>query len=305
MEHAFKPVFDKALAERGFKGAIVSIRRVGELKEEIQKLYRDGRIDKALYAEYLAQFEPREEEAFPESGSVFIVASPQLQTVVTFAGKAGSFTAVIPPTYSYATDKQAAETIEALLKPLGYRLEKAKLPFKLTAVRSGLAKYGINNIAYVSGMGSFCRFIAFYSDLPCEEDSWGEPVVMPHCEKCGACIDACPTGAVNSNRFLVRAERCITFHNERYSEFPGWIDRSWHNSLVGCLYCQTCCPMNRRFIRNMKEGAVFSADESELFINSALQDPLPDSIKEKMDRMEITEDVRIIQRNLKVLLGQA
>ena len=305
MEHSFKPVFDRALAERGFKGSIVSIRRVRELKEEIQGRYKEGRIDKELYGEYLEQFESRKENEFPKSGSVFLVASPQPQIVVSFAGKNGSFTAIIPPIYTYSTDKQATETIESVLKPTGYRLERAKLPFKLPAVRSGLAKYGINNIAYVPGMGSFCRFAAFYSDLPCEEDSWGELRVMPECEKCGACIEACPTGAVNSNRFLIRAERCITFHNERAGEFPDWLDRSWHNALVGCLHCQTCCPMNRRYIRNTKEGAVFSADETELLMKSALQDPLPESIEEKLNRMEITEDVRIIQRNLKVLLGRA
>jgi epoxyqueuosine reductase len=62
----------------------------------------------------------------------------------------------------------------------------AKLPLKLLAAHSGLAVYGRNNIAYVSGMGGFLGLTAVYSDLPCEQDSWQEPQLMKRGETCNS-----------------------------------------------------------------------------------------------------------------------
>jgi len=96
-----------------------------------------------------------------------------------------------------------------------YQIARMALPLKILAVRSELASYGKNNISYIPGMGSFYRLIAFYSDFPCQEDIWLEPQMMKHCHNCSACLDNCPTGAITSGGFLLHAERCITFHNER------------------------------------------------------------------------------------------
>ena len=128
------------------------------------------------------------------------------------------------------------------------------MPEKLLAVRSGLARYGKNNITYVPGMGSLHRLAVFVSDLPCVEDNWGEVKTLKTCDGCTACMDACPTGAIVSDRFLIHAERCITFHNERIEEFPEWLDSSWHNCLVGCLRCQWVCPENRDVRQWVEDG---------------------------------------------------
>ncbi|WP_256311538.1 hypothetical protein [Tissierella carlieri] len=39
---------------------------------------------------------------------------------------------------------------------------------------SDLAKYGRNNVTYVDDLGSNFSYTAYFSDIMCEEDTWGE-----------------------------------------------------------------------------------------------------------------------------------
>ena len=125
-----------------------------------------------------------------------------------------------------------------VLESGGYRAAKAVLPKKLLAVRSGLAAYGKNNITYVPGMGSFHGLVAVFSDLPAPEGTWRDAEMMEACHKCAACRRHCPTGAIDADRFLLRAERCLTFHNEKPVDvpFPGWIDAAWQAGEPGIEY---------------------------------------------------------------------
>jgi len=60
---------------------------------------------------------------------------------------------VIPPTYvSYTPRTESVLTIlKSWLKEEGFRLANQQLPLKTLAVKSGLARYGRNNICYVEG----------------------------------------------------------------------------------------------------------------------------------------------------------
>ena len=97
-----------------------------------------------------------------------------------------------------------------------------------------------------------------FSDLPCDGDPWREPKALERCESCVACLRNCPTGAITRDRFLLRAERCLTYHNEAAGDFPGWIDPSWHHCLIGCLRCQTACPENKAVLEWFEDRAEFS-----------------------------------------------
>jgi len=192
--------------------------------------------------------------------------------------------------------------ITADLAQDGYRVAEARLPVKLLAVRSGLASYGKNNIAYVSGFGSFHRLTAFYSDFPLEEDSWQEMKMMDRCKSCQSCLKACPTGAVISERFLLRAEKCVTYFNEEPGDFPAWIERSWHNCLVGCMYCQKVCPLNKDVLGWIERGAEFSSDETELLLEGTVFDNLPPDTQEALRRLDLVDYYEVLPRNLGVLL---
>lgn len=62
----------------------------------------------------------------------------------------------------------------------------APLPQKLLAARSGLARYGKNNIAYVPKFGSHHILVSYYSSLPCVEETWTEPLMLDACRRCTA-----------------------------------------------------------------------------------------------------------------------
>ena len=171
-------------------------------------------------------------------------------------------------------------------------------------MRSGLAQYGKNNITYVKGSGSFHRPVVFISDFPCEADSWGEPTVMGQCEKCSACVKACPTAAVGSDRFLLHAERCLTFLNEWPKDFPEWLSPAWHNSLVGCMICQKVCPANKEVVKWTESGATFDNEEADLILNGVSEDQLPRETLAKLKKLDMTEYYDVLGRNLKVLIAK-
>jgi epoxyqueuosine reductase len=200
------------------------------------------------------------------------------------------------------SDRQVENLLTRILGREKYVVANALLPNKLLAVHSGLARYGKNNISYVSGMGSFYRLIVFYSDLPCPEDIWQEAQMMEECRDCEACLQGCPTDAISSDRFLLHAERCISFYNERAGDFPEWIKPTWHNALVGCLYCQKVCPLNKPFLQWIENKAEFSEEETNLLLEGVPQDRLSTTTIRKIKEIDCLDYVNVLGRNLIVLL---
>ena len=292
------------IEKQGYEGKIVSIEHVSELQEEIEEKYRQGLLSEETYREVLFWIDFRIPEISPRAKSLIIVAAPQSQVRATFHWNGNPLHCIIPPNYNHSTDVQVRQLLEPLLKPMGYQLIKADLPLKLLAVRSGLAQYGRNNISYVPRMGSFYRLVAFYSDLPCWEDNWGELVMMERCEKCTACQKVCPTGAISSDRFLLRAERCLTFHNEGNAEFPQWLESSWHHCLVGCLYCQKICPVDKDFLNKIEEGPTFSQQETASLFQNRSGPRITEETIAKLEKLDLIEYLDILGRNLKVLMNK-
>ena len=296
-----KPM-DALFNEHGYRGKIVSIERVRELETEIMTRYQKGLLDAGLYDTYLAAFDFACQQNLKGARSLIVATVAQPQIKVTFLRGEKSYPVIIPPTYYNAIDNDVADFLKALLEPQGYRLQKVRLPEKLLAVRSGLARYGKNNITYVKGMGSFQRPMVFISDYPGEEGSWGEATVLEHCENCSACMKACPTDAIVSNRFQIYAERCLTFHNEASRPFPRWLSATWHNCLVGCMICQKVCPANKDVVKWIETGGTFDIEETDLILNGVSRERLPLKTIEKLKGLDIMSYYEVLGRNLKALM---
>lgn len=292
------------LANRNCKGRIVSAEHIRHLQEEIEGRNRHGLLDKEFYQERLTYFDFRTPDNLRKARSLIVIAIPRPQSQAVFTWNGKSRALIIPPTYvaNEKTRKQMEHLLTEILAKKGYRVAHTALPLKLLAVRSGLGSYGRNNICYVSDMGSFHQLVAFYSDLPCHEDSWQEVQMMKSCQNCHACRQNCPTGAIPSDRFLLHAERCISFHNEKKGDvpFPSWVDRSWHNCLVGCLHCQRVCPQNRKFLQWIEEKEEFSQEETILLLEGVPRDQLPATTMRKLEHLDLLEDTDILPRNLSV-----
>ena len=298
--------FIRALNEKGYRARVVKIERLSELRTEIETRRAEGLISEAFFDKWLAGFVFAPPESLPDARSLIVVAvgQPHVRFIFTVNGKRVPL--VVPPTYIHSaeTDKQAGDDLAEILAPEGYRVVRAAVPKKLLAVRSGLAVYGKNNITYVDGTGSFHQLVTCYSDLPCEQDEWREPKMMERCQECFACLHNCPTGAITAERFLVYAEKCITFYNEEPGDvpFPAWLSPSSHDLLVGCLRCQQVCPTNMDIKEWVEDGAEFTADETNLLLGGTPPDRLPREMVKKMEESGFIEIIGVLPRNLKVLL---
>jgi epoxyqueuosine reductase len=292
------------LEQRGYRARVVSVQHLADLRSEIESLRREGAFEEVFYEERLTYFDYALPAQLPAVRSLIVAAAPQPQQRVGFKLRGKPYHFTVPPTYSSDTDRAAESALSAILRPEGFSLHPARVPEKLLAVCSGLARYGKNNIAYVDGMGSFHRLEAFFSDLPPGEDDWAGLQEMEQCHKCTACIRKCPTRAIVPDRFLILAERCLTFHNERSAEFPEWIDPSWHNCLIGCMACQLACPVNKRFFDWFEEGVSFTEEETALLLRGVARDELPQAAADKLQQIGLLEDLDLVSRNLGVLLKQ-
>lgn len=295
----------KHIKKQGWQVTIVSIASVKDLETEIGARRQKGLLDPVLFDEYLASFDFACAHRLADAQSLIIVGVPQPQVRVVFETGRKPVSVIIPPTYAFSIDQQVAAKLDSFLSSNSYHFKKVRLPEKLLTVRSGLARYGKNNISYIPDLGSFYRPVVFVSDIPCEAGGWQEPSVMAECEKCTACIKACPTHAISTDRFQLYAERCLTFCNESTRDFPDWLRPAWHNSLVGCMICQKVCPANKAVVKWIEPGETFGENETELILSGTPREQLPRETAEKINRQDLMEYYDVLGRNLKALITRS
>lgn len=299
-------IWEKVLSklERiGSKARAVSVEHLAELKEETERLHSQGLLADGVYRDYHYAFDFKIPGALLQPRSLIVVATPVPALEVTFTLDGRSFQAIIPPVYNHDTDQQVHDCMNEVLPHEGYQLVNAGVPKKLLASRGGLAEYGKNNITYVEDMGSYFRLTAFYTDAPLSEDHWQEPQMLGRCQTCSACVKKCPSGAICSDRFLLYAEKCITYHNESERPFPDWIDPSWHNCLIGCMICQNVCPANPLSVRRTVHAAIFSEQETSQILMGTPEESLNPETIEKLKRAGLFSDCKLLSRNLGALLN--
>lgn len=296
------------LESKGYKAKIISTNHIFDLRNDIEKHHEQGLFDPDFYEECYSYFDYEPELDLSEMKSIFIVAVPQPSFKVIFKWQNDYLSLLIPPTYLYGQKviDDVEEILTKILSPEGYKVVYARIPFKTLAVRSGLAKYGKNNISYVPELGSFYRLAGFYSDFPITEDNWYDLHMMDLCENCVACSNNCPTEAIASDRFLLHGERCITFHNEHEGDipFPEWLDSSWHNCLVGCLHCQKICPANKKVINWIEQGPEFTEEETKMFLDGKNIEQIPKDTVRKLKEYDLVEYLELFPRNLSVFLNK-
>lgn len=291
---------------------IVSARRREDMKREIETLYADGKLADIVYRSYGRIFDCAMPDGYSESGSLIVAAVPRPQETVGFSWNGSIHRLLLPPTYIryWEITYQIESRLNELLKPQGYRAVFACVPQKIAAARSGLAQYGRNNITYVPGCGSLHMLVTYYSDMPCPDDAWQEAEVMPQCQTCKACAGACPTQAISKDGFTIRQDRCLTLYSG-YSgslDFPGWLNQSWIECLVGCMKCQRICPENKPYIEWIEENETFSEEETRLLRKGLTEDDLPIEIRDKLERLdlirffELKNCLEMLSRKLTLLL---
>ena len=228
----------------GNRLAVVSMEQIMELRADLTK-FKDNNDEKL--SDYQKRFFDFVgfDEIPPHMKSVIIVAVPRLAYAkVTWRARDKEYRAFSGAVATKA--REAMEHVVVAVQAAGFDINKEPhLPLKAIAVRSGLAQYGRNNIAYVDGMGSAVALLAFSTDAICKSTVWREPVVSPTCTNCEVCLTLCPTNAIVSDKFLIDSDKCLTKLNQSTDGFPDWVPSTAHHSTYYCLMCQARCPMNK------------------------------------------------------------
>ncbi|GAH32441.1 unnamed protein product, partial [marine sediment metagenome] len=201
--------------------------------------------------------------------------------------------------------------INEIIKKKGYKIEYTRdLHLKLLAVRSGLGKYGRNNICYIDKMGSLFNLYAFFTDFQFDENNWSDIQMMETCENCTICIKNCPTGAIpapNDENFVINVNNCIPVYNEIKGIVPDWIPSNGHNALMGCMKCQLPCPSNYDALKNTWRFEDISEKETQMIVDGKIDEKLVNSISEKLKMFSPSDAdymIPVIKRNLEFLINK-
>ncbi|MFX1353970.1 MAG: 4Fe-4S double cluster binding domain-containing protein, partial [Promethearchaeota archaeon] len=196
-----------------------------------------------------------------------------------------------------------------IIKELGYKIQYTnKLHMKLLAVRSGLGKYGRNNICYVDDWGSMINLFAYFTDFQFEEDNWTEMKMMEQCENCTICVNNCPTNAIpvpNDDNFVINAGKCISVYNEIQGVIPDWIPSQAHNALIGCMKCQKPCPSNHKSIEITEKLEDITEEETKTILKGKTNEKIVKSLSEKLKMFTppyADKILPVIKRNLILLM---
>ncbi|MEJ2054951.1 MAG: 4Fe-4S double cluster binding domain-containing protein [Calditrichaceae bacterium] len=293
--------FEEELRKYNAVARMISLDHLTDLKSEIESLNHDHKIGREVYRQYIRNyFDFSVTDKYPEAKSLIIIATPSYPVTAVFQNNGSSYVCIIPPTYTdkHIINKRIKSLTSKLFDANGYNTLPVVLPKKLIAVHSGLAKFGKNNVAYIDNMGSFHRLTLFASDLPCLDDSWYKLQMLDRCGKCKACLNSCPTQAIDRKKFIINADKCLTRFNEHVKPFPQWIDTSWQNSLIGCMRCQSVCPENKHIKLQSRETIEFSEYETRLILESAPYIELPNDLQGKLEKLCLEKYYLQICRNL-------
>ena len=238
----------------------------------------------------------------PRAVVIAATGRPLTRAVLTLGG--AEHVVPVPPHYAgyHTVPRLLEEALRELLAPTGHAAGLCAAPLKTLAAGAGLARYGRNNIAYVPGLGSYLMLAACVTDAPAPEwVEWGEALQLERCERCSACLRACPSDAIGADRFLLHTERCLTFVNESEEPFPAWVDPAWHAWAVGCLRCQQVCPENAAVELLVEPPERFDEAETAAIL-AGDQTGLTAATREKLRRCGLDYSATLIARNIRALL---
>ncbi len=154
--------------------------------------------------------------------------------------------------YAYGEDyhevikEKLAELVAELQEEIGefgFRIfvDSAPVLEKAWARKSGIGWVGKNANLITKKHGSFY----FLAEIICDLELENDVETTDHCGTCRACIEACPTKAIISDK-IVDGSKCISYATiELKNEIPDYFEGKVDDWIFGCDVCQDVCPWNR------------------------------------------------------------
>ena len=167
------------------------------------------------------------------------------------------------------------------------------------AVRSGLGWVGKNGNLLHKQAGSFFFIATLIVNLELDYDV---PFAGDYCGTCRKCIDACPTGAISTDK-VVDGSQCISYFTIELKDLliPDTMKGKFQDWLFGCDTCQDVCPWNR-FSKPATEAA-FSPIPAILHFRTAEWEELTEESFKEIFRHSPLKRARYsgIRRNLRFI----
>ena len=139
--------------------------------------------------------------------------------------------------------KHLVQTINEEIGEIDGRVfvDSAPVLDKAWAARSGAGWIGKHSNLINKETGSFF----FIAELICDLELDYDGPVKDFCGTCTACIDACPTDAIEAP-YIVNGSKCISYFTiELKDSIPEAVTGQFDNWAFGCDVCQDVCPWNR------------------------------------------------------------
>jgi epoxyqueuosine reductase len=154
---------------------------------------------------------------------------------------------------SYARGRDYHDTVKKRLKRLGRWMaethacevkvfvDTAPVMEKPLAARSGLGWQGKHTNLVSTAFGSWLMLGEIFTTLDLPEDA----PETDHCGSCTACLDACPTDALD-HAYRIEARACLSYLTiEHKGEIPEKYRSAMGNRIFGCDDCLAVCPWTK------------------------------------------------------------
>ncbi|MRR23081.1 tRNA epoxyqueuosine(34) reductase QueG [bacterium] len=116
---------------------------------------------------------------------------------------------------------------------------------KTWAIRAGLGWRGKHSLVINKDIGSFFFLGEIVTSA---EFIYDNAISRDRCGDCTLCLEACPTGAICSDR-TIDARRCIAYLTiEHDGSIPEEFRGKTEKIIFGCDRCQEVCPWNRKTV---------------------------------------------------------
>jgi len=159
------------------------------------------------------------------------------------------------------------------------------------AHKSGLGWFGKNSMLINREFGSFFMIGSLLLDQTLDIET--ESLETDHCGNCTACVEACPTDAIDVENRTIISNKCIsTWTIELFNEappIPGHIEKG-EGEIFGCDICQDVCPWNIKELEK-NNSQKLTGEKSHLLKSFYLERPV-EQVEQELEGMSNKAFVR-------------